>query len=624
MPAFSHYPSLGIVSTVALVLWAGLLGILVARRTGIPAILFFLAFGVLLGPDFLGLVVPERFGDVGLRAIVSICVAIVVFEGAMKIDLRQMRRTPAAVVGLVTVAPLLTATGAACAAHWIGGLGWRTAAVFGAIVSVTGPTVINPILRRIRVGPRLRAILEAESVLVDAVGVLLTAAVFTFITAADQTLAGGGLRLVGHLAIGGGIGLAAAIASVAGLRRLRSMSGAAVHVWVLATALIAYSAAEVAAHEAGIAAVAVAGLVIGSREFPGARSARNFKESLTLLALVMVFLLLAAGQNVGSLTELGWGGLGTIVALMFLVRPISTFLATAPSALSWRERAFIAWMGPRGIVAASLASLMAVELKAWGMAGGEALGSLVFLTVLVTVVVQGGLAGQVARRLGVIPKPVVVVGGDETARWLARHLHRQGEAVILVDRDPTLLEDLEGEPFEVWVGDLAAPRDLARVLGSDPTCMVAATASDKANLLICQQVRAKDARIRLVARLADGRLSDAFRALDIEVLCEPEGAGLALAHKVTRSTVLELLSSPLQAEAVAEVRLAGTARPLSLAESGLPPNCLVVLVKRDGALLVPNGGTVLQPGELVTLVGKAADLAEARRRLEGEPAASLP
>ena len=553
----AHYPALIVVSTVALVLWAGLFGILISRRTGIPPILFFLGFGVMLGPDFLGLVVPERFGETGVRAIVSICVAIVVFEGAMAIDLRQMRRTSAAVVGLVTISPFLTAVGAAAAAHWIGGAPWRIAALFGAIVSVTGPTVINPILRRVRVAPRLKAILEAESVLVDALGVLLTAAVFSFITAPDQGLVSGAIRLVQHLLIGGGVGLFVALASVIALRRLRGVPGTMVHLWVLATALAAYACAEILAHEAGIAAVAVAGLLMGSSEFPGARSARQFKESLTLLALVMVFLLLAASQQVGCLADLGWGALGTIAALMFVVRPLATFVATAASGLTLRERAFIAWMGPRGIVAASLASLMAVELKAWGMAGGEVLSGLVFLTVVVTVVTQGGSARWVARRLGIMPKPVVVVGGDETARWLARHLHRQGEAVLLVDRDPLLLEELEDEAFELLIADAADPADVARILVNKPSCVVAATASDKANLMICQQVRAKDPLVRLVARLNDGRYADAFRSLDIEVLAESEGAGLALANKVTRPTVLESLSSPLQAGSVAEIRLSG-------------------------------------------------------------------
>ena len=156
-----------------------------------------------------------------------------------------------------------------------------------------------------------------------------------------------------------------------------------------------------------------------------------------------------------------------------------------------------------------------------------------------------------------MPKPVVVVGGDETARWLARHLHRQGEAVLLVDRDPLLLEELEDEAFELLIADAADPADVARILVNKPSCVVAATASDKANLMICQQVRAKDPLVRLVARLNDGRYADAFRSLDIEVLAESEGAGLALANKVTRPTVLESLSSPLQAGSVAEIRLSG-------------------------------------------------------------------
>lgn len=616
----AHYPALVAVATVALVLWAGLAGMLLSRRTGIPPILFFLGFGVLLGPDFFGLVVPNQFGETGLRAIVSICVAIVVFEGAMAIDLRQLRRTSAAAIGLITVSPLLTALGAAAAAHWIGGANWRVAALYGAIMSVTGPTVVNPILRRVRVAPRLKAILEAESVLVDAIGVLLTAAVFSFITAPDQGVASGALRLFEHLAIGGVVGLAAAWGSIVALRRLRELPGTIIHLWVLATALASYAVAEILAHESGIAAVAVAGLVMGSSEYPGARSARLFKESLTLLALVMVFMLLAASQQVASLADLGWGAIGTILALMFVIRPLATFAATLPAGLPVRERAFIAWMGPRGIVAASLASFMAVELKAWSMPGGAALSGLVFLTVVMTVVVQGGSAPWVARRLGIMPKPVVVAGGDDTALWLARHLHRQGEAVLLVDREPPLPDLLEDEPFEVWTADAGDPTDLARILAAGPSCIVAATASDKANLMICQQVRTHDPAVRLIARLNDRRHADAFRSLDIEVLAEAESAGLALANKVTRPTVLDLLSSPLQTESVAEIRLGDSVSERNLAKLGLPPKCLIVLVKRKNEVMIPDGNTVLKPGDLVTLVGKPGDIRTARGLLEGAEA----
>ncbi len=604
-------PSLVLVGTIVLVLCAGVLGLALAHRLRLPAILFLLALGLGLGPDGLGLIRPELLGS-GLRAIVSISVAIIVFEGAMSIDLRQIRHASSALIGLISVSPLVSALGAGLAAHYVAGLTWHTAALYGAIMSVTGPTVVKPIVKRLALAPRLHAILEAESVFVDALGVLLAAAVLSYITAPQQLPVVGLWRLVVHILIGGSVGGLLGVAALWGLSSARQTSGEVVRLAVLTLALIAWTVAEVLAHESGLVAVAICGLALGSSRYPHAGSVKVFKSDLSTLALALVFVLLAASERLSSIARLGWGGVGVVAVLMLFIRPLAVLLATSRSTLSWREKAFVSAMGPRGIVAASMASFLAVELRAWAIPGSERLSALVFLTVVITVLVVGFGAGWFARRLGLIPIPIVVVGSDDIALWVARHLQRQGEGVILVDRDPP--RATWEEEFPVERADLTHPDALDRVLATGTRCMVVATASDKANLMICQQVRATKPGLRLIARLNDRSKTEAFANLGIEVLNEAEGAGLAIATQVTRPSVLGLLSASPRAE-VAEIPLGPIARGQTLQALGLPRHCLVALIRRSSEIIVPDGRTELASGDLLTVIGEREALDTLRRQI---------
>jgi NhaP-type Na+/H+ or K+/H+ antiporter len=379
---------------------------------------------------------------------------------------------------------------------------WKIAFLFGAIVSVTGPTVVTPILKRLPLTRRLKTTLEAEAVLVDALGVLLTSAVFAFVTGSHHTLTGGLMHLLSNLAVGVAIGALGAGALKLVLGPRVAPPADLVRPIVLAAVLLIYSLAEAAAHEAGIAAVAVAGLIAGSVELPQEEAIRQFKSDLTYIALSLVFILLAASMRLEQLTSLGWGGVGTVLLLMVVVRPVAVALATWGSTLSLGERAFAAWLGPRGIVAASMASLMAVELKAWNVQGAEAIAPLVFLTILLTVLVQGSGAGWVARRLKVMPKQVLIAGADERARLLAHQLVKDGEAVTLVDVDPENVRLARSEGLHALDGDATHAPTLGAAGADWCRAVVVATPSDRANTRIAQAVRTQYPELPMMALTA--------------------------------------------------------------------------------------------------------------------------
>ncbi|MBO9540147.1 cation:proton antiporter [bacterium] len=615
-PWLSHFPALVPLLSVAIVLTTGAVAQIVAQRLRIPALILLLAAGMGLGTSGLGLVDPTVYGK-GLRLLVSCAVAIIVFEGALHIDLRQLRHSSRAVLGLITIGPVVTMGLAATAAHFLAGLPWKIAFLFGAIVSVTGPTVISPIIKRLAILPRLKTILEAESVLVDAVGVLLTASVFSFLTGSAGGVAEGLMQLGLNLACGGTVGALTAWLLKRGLGR-GDLSAELVRLSVLAAVLLAFSVAEALAHESGIAAVAVAGLMVGSMGLPSEESVRRFKGDLTLVALNLVFILLAAGMPISNLVALGWGGLATVFALMFVVRPVAVMLATWPSALSWRERAFIAWLGPRGIVAASMASLMALELKAWGMAGAEPLGALVFLTVLLTVLIEGGCAGWIAARLNVMPKKLLIVGGSSVARKLALRLQKEGEAVHLIASERQEAQDAREAGLSASHGDPEKHEALATEL-ANCKAVVVATESDARNLLVAQGLKARAPAVSLLALVNEARHLPAFQESGISPLSIEEATVDAMTGLLLRPSLLPLLRGSDQADRVVEIavgnpRIAG----LSLRELELPKDCLVALVRRAGAVSVPRGKTVLECGDVVTLIGLREAVDRTRTLLESD------
>lgn len=612
------HPALALVLTTAVVLLAGALGQVLSRRVGMPAIVFLLGFGILLGPSGLGVVHPEVYGE-GLRAIIAIAVAIIVFDGAIAIDVRQLRHSSRSVLGLISVGAAVTFVLAAVVSHHLLDLPWKIAFLYGAIVSVTGPTVVIPILRRLPLVHRLKTILEAESVLVDAVGVLLAAAMFSFITGSNVGVVGGLAQLASNLLIGAVVGVLTAAAMRFSLQAAGARAEDLARLIALAGVLIGYSVAEVLAHESGIAAVAVAGLLAGSIGLPHLETVKQFKGDLTLLALSLVFILLAAGIRPAELMALGWGGVATVLALMVLVRPIAVALSTWGTALSWRERAFIAWMGPRGIVAASMASLFAIELRAWNVEGGDPIAPLVFLTIMGTVLIEGSAAGWVARMLRVMPKKIVIVGADDVARRLGRQLADEGEAVAVIDTDPDNVRLASESGLTVIQGDAADPAVLGRAGLGWCEALVVATPSDKANLMIAQTAKGRYPSLRVIARLNDAARAEAFAASGVETLSLTDAAVMSLAMLVTHPNTLPLLGlKSAHADKIVEVRLDNPAfEAQSLRHLDLPKDCLVALVRRGGEVSVPDGDTRLRMGDVLTLIGDNEAVDGLRTRLEG-------
>jgi NhaP-type Na+/H+ or K+/H+ antiporter len=379
--------------------FAGATAQALAWLTGLPGVVLLLSAGLVIGRSGFGLVEPLDLGA-GLGTVVGLLVSLVLFDGGINLRLPG-DATKQAVLRIVLVRLVLGLAAGLLAAHWLAGLNWSLAAVFSAIVLATGPTVVNPLVRQMRLAPPLGEVLEGEGLILEPIGAVL-ALLLLELALGDlhgwRELALGLLqRLGGGVAIGALCGWLLAEA----LRRIPAQPAGALRLQLtLGTLFLMFSGCELLLPESGLPAAVAAGVVVGRRPDTDAAELDELIRQLAQLAITMLFPLLAADVSWAELSPLGWGGVACVLSLMLLVRPVAIGLATWGLDFTLPQRALMSWLAPRGIVTAAVASLFAIRLEQAGVVGAGRLQGLVFLTILLTVGLQGLSAGPLARWLG--------------------------------------------------------------------------------------------------------------------------------------------------------------------------------------------------------------------------------
>lgn len=437
-----------------------------AWRLHLPSILLLLTFGYLAGPGLHSLAPgspwlqpDELFGEL-LFPIVNISIGVILFEGALGLRLAQLREIGRPLVMLLTAGVAISGVLAGLAARYVLGVEWAEAALLGAVLVVTGPTVIGPLLRQIRPVGRVGPIARWEGIIIDPIGAILAVLVFEAILGSidggtfHQMSLHAGWSLLRTIAAGAGVGAAAGFALAVMLRRhlipdyLQSPSA-------LMLVLVALTVSDAFQEESGLLAVTVMGIVLANSRGVVLKPIYEFKESLSVILISSLFILLTARLEPAAVRELGWRGGVFVGCLLFVVRPVSVFAATWRSQLQWREKVFLAWLAPRGIVAAAVASVFALRLGEAGFESAEStLTPATFVVVFVTVVTYGLTAYPLARRLGLAtadPQGVLIAGANDFARAVAVTLREQGFAVRVVDTNHELVKRarLEGIPATI-------------------------------------------------------------------------------------------------------------------------------------------------------------------------------
>ncbi|MBP8947791.1 MAG: sodium:proton antiporter, partial [Candidatus Promineofilum sp.] len=471
---------------LALVAVVGLGAQLIAWHLRLPSILLLLVSGFLLGPVF-GLITPNTLLGDTLFPFVSLSVGIILFEGGLTLKLKELPASGPVVSRLISVGPLATWVVAALGARYLLGFDWPLAILIGAILIVTGPTVVGPLLRQIRPKGRAGTILKWEGILIDPVGAVLAVLVFEMIAL------GGGVSVPGFVLLG--VGRSLLVGVVLGLL------GAAVLVALMRRHLIPdylqsgvtlmlvvgfFTLGDLLAAEGGLLTVTLMGIALANQTYVPVRHIVEFKENLQVLLIGVLFILLAGRVQIDNLLRVGWPALGFIVLLIGVARPLSVMLSTWRTPLTRAERLFLMWMAPRGIVAASVASVFAFELSELGVPNAELLSPLVFLVIVGTVIFYGLTSGPVARWLGLAerePQGALIIGAHAFARQLAALLGQQGLRAVLVDTNYHHVSESRLLGLEVYHGSALAEETLDSIDLAGLGRVLALTGNDEINVL---------------------------------------------------------------------------------------------------------------------------------------------
>ena len=478
----------------------GILAQWVAWKFKIPAILPLILIGLLVGPvaatflseDGTKWIEPiwngtkGLFPGDGLYSFVSLAISIILFEGGLTLKRNEIKNLGPVITKLITLGAAITFFAAGVVAHFLFGLSWQISLLFSALIIVTGPTVITPILRNIPLKKDVSAVLKWEGILIDPIGALVAVLVFEFISVGgDSGFTKTALIEFGKIILFGttfGFTFAHALAFAINKKLIPHYL---LNVVSLSTVLLVYVESDIFAHESGLLAVVVMGMVLGNSQLKNIKELLYFKESLSVLLISILFILLAANIDFKELMLLyTWKTVALFGAVVFLIRPLAVFLSTTKSKLKFNEKLFISWVGPRGIVAAGIASLFGGKLLKMGVPGSEYITPLVFMIVLGTVLLNATTARLFAKLVGVFLKSsdaIMFVGASNAAQLIASYLKDKGKRVILIDSNQHFIQqaldaDLEALRVNVYDDDLTDNIEL-----NDVGYLLAISGSDAVN-----------------------------------------------------------------------------------------------------------------------------------------------
>ncbi len=460
-------------------------------RFHIPGILLLLGFGLIAGPGLEHFGLPYLdvvgiFGDELIFPVVGMGVAIILFEGGLTLNFRELKESGGTIIRLISVGALVSFGLASWFAHGILGFSWSTAFLFGAILVITGPTVIGPMLRQIRPKGKINYILKWEGILNDPVGAILGVLILEVILLGQD---GGDEFSV----IAGGIGITILTGVVLGGMGALMLVVAMRKAWIpdylhipatLSVVLVSYAVSDKIQHESGLLTVTLMGILLANqRSFP-VRHILEFKENLQVLLIAGLFIVLGARVELEALAQTGWQSLLFLVLMILVVRPATILVSTIPSALNWKERLFLMLMAPRGIVVTVLASLFAFRLTDAGFADGDRMFAETLFVILGTVLFYGFAAGLAAKKLGLSnsnPQGILFVGTHPWARMVGAALKKNGVETVFIDSNPGNVKAAHEAGLEAYCGNIHSEEFLEEIDFSSIGSVLAVTANDEIN-----------------------------------------------------------------------------------------------------------------------------------------------
>ncbi|GAB6860006.1 cation:proton antiporter [Haloplanus litoreus] len=603
-----------IVAVVVTIMGIGTAAQVLADWMRIPSVIFLITAGVLVGPEGLGVVRPAMFGP-ALRAIVGLSVAVIVFEGAFHLRIERIRTAHRETLRLVTLGAALSLVATAVIVRFVLDVSWDLSLLIGSLLVATGPTVITPIMNVVPVRERVASTLETEGVVNDVTAAILAIVTFEYVLLSSRGLPVVAWEFLLRFGLGVFVGGAVAVALWIVLRYgPQAVENAPQHarLMVVVSSVAMYGlaevlGAEVGASEAGIAAAAAGGFVLGNTDIPYRDTIEQFKGDVSLLVISFVFVTLASLLSIRDLLALGVGGVVTVVLVAGVVRPAVVLLCTRGDRLTLRERLFVSAVGPRGIIPASVATLFALELQPERPEAATILVGTVFLVIFATVVFEGGLARHVAQVLDVIPMRALIVGGGRVGTELAERLDARGEDVVIVDPDAEVVEAQRSKGFTVHRGDGTQTDVLERAGVENAKVVAVTTADDDANLLVSQLAKNTYGVETVVARVTDPSNLDAFDDLDVEAISTAMSVAWSMDNVIERPGISQWMTELDRDGDVQEVVVTSAAhagKTVAELTDELPDGCHLAVISRDTTTRLPHRDDTIQRGDHLTFIGR--------------------
>ncbi|ELJ8838559.1 sodium:proton antiporter [Vibrio parahaemolyticus] len=457
-----------------------------AWRLRLPAILFLLLAGLIVGPFMQWLKPDEILGNL-LFPLVSLAVAVILFEGSLTLNFKEIRGVSGSVWSIVSIGAIISWAATSVATHYFLGFTWELAMLFGSLTVVTGPTVIVPLLRTVRPNSTLANILRWEGILIDPLGALFVVMVYEFIVSHSAV---NSMEVFGTIiAVGVILGVASGAAVATVLRRawlpeyLQPFA-------VLMVVLGVFSVSNHIESEAGLLTVTVMGMWLANAKDINIQQILHFKEHLTILLITGLFIFLAARISLDDFAALGSGALLLFVFMQLVSRPLSIFLSTMRSNLNLKDKLFLSWVAPRGIVAASISSLFAIKLTEYGVDGASLQVPMTFMVIIGTVVLQSATARPMAIALGVAepaPRGFLLIGANRVAREIGQALARYDRRVLMTDSNWEYISQVRMMGLDYYYGNPISSHadDNLNMIGIGQ--VVALTPDQHFNIMACMQ-----------------------------------------------------------------------------------------------------------------------------------------
>ena len=453
----------------------------------LPAILLLLLSGLLAGP-VLGLVKPDELMGNLLTPFINVSVAIILFEGGLSLKFSELRNVGGAIGNLVSIGALLTWVLTSISGYLLFGFGWELAVLLGAILIVTGPTVIVPLLRQVRPSGQVGSILKWEGIVIDPIGAMIAVLVFEVILASgfSEATSLAFMSIFKTILFGSALGLAGAGALYLLLKKHLLPDFLQNPVSLMFVVLI-FTISDIFQHESGLWATTLMGVVLANQKAAKIHHIVEFKENIRLLLLSALFILLAARVELTNLLgNLNLDMLAFLAILIVVIRPAAVYLSTMFSPLSWKEKLFLCWMAPRGVVAASISSIFAISLMQNGFPEANQLISIVFITIISTVAIYGLTAPWVARKLGVakpVPRGFLIIGGYDWAIDLATEIEKHGGKTLIADSNWKNISNAKSHGIETYYGNVLSEFALDHLNLDGIGKLISLTPNDEVNAL---------------------------------------------------------------------------------------------------------------------------------------------